>query len=65
MKEELERKLKRERVETCLNCKKFVNCNDIGRFQECIDYFEVGSEKMVVIIGLSEYCRLKEMRAKQ
>jgi len=37
MNEELERKLKRERVEACLNCKKFVECDSIGKFEECAD----------------------------
>jgi len=30
MNEEIKRKLNRERVEACLNCKKFVDCDDIG-----------------------------------
>lgn len=33
--EELERKLKRERVEVCLNCKRIVKCDSIGIFEEC------------------------------
>jgi hypothetical protein len=32
-KEESERKLKRERVEACLNCKNFVKCDNIGSLQ--------------------------------
>jgi len=40
-KEELERKLKRERVEVCLNCKKFVKCESIGRYEECCDFDEI------------------------
>jgi hypothetical protein len=36
----LDRKLKLERVEACLNCKKFVECENIGRFEECVDFEE-------------------------
>jgi hypothetical protein len=42
-KEELERKLKRERVEVCLNCKKLIECEDIGRFEECVYFKEISS----------------------
>jgi len=48
MNEELERKLKRERVEVCLNCKKFVQCNDIGKFERCGDFEEVENESWVI-----------------
>jgi len=40
--------LKRERVEACLNCKKFVDCNHIGKFEECSDFKEVESEAWVI-----------------
>lgn len=39
--DELERKLKRERVEVCINCKNFVECDNIGKFEECVDFGEV------------------------
>jgi len=55
----LKRKLKRECVEACLNCKKFVDCDDIGKFEECVDYSELGVSKQVVVVGLKEYCKLK------
>jgi len=45
--EELEKKLKREHVEACLNCKKFVKCNNIGKFEECADFEEVKGEAWV------------------
>jgi hypothetical protein len=48
MKEELERKLKRECVEACLNCKKFVECGDIGKFEECVDFEEIEGEAWVI-----------------
>ena len=38
--DELTRKLKRERVEACLNCKKFVKCEDIGKYVECTAFEE-------------------------
>ena len=40
----LDRKLKRERVEACLNCKKFVECDEIGKFEECVDFNEIRTE---------------------
>ena len=58
MSEELERKLKRERVEKCLNCKWFVGCDDIGEYEECDEYSEVDLKEQVVIISLSDYERL-------
>jgi hypothetical protein len=45
---ELERKLKRERVTVCLNCKKFVECDDIGKFEECCGFVEVEGEAWVI-----------------
>jgi len=47
-KEGLERKLKRERVEACLNCKRFVKCDSIGRYEECVDFEEVECEVRVI-----------------
>jgi hypothetical protein len=48
MKFDLERKLKRERVEVCLNCKKFVECDDIGEFEVCADFEKVEKEAWVI-----------------
>ncbi len=53
--EELDIKLKMERVKVCLNCE------NVGMFEECADYSEVDRKMMVVIIGLSEYVRLTEV----
>jgi hypothetical protein len=47
-KEELERKLRRERIEACLNCKNFVKCGNIGKFEECVDSEEVEGEAWVI-----------------
>jgi len=48
MNEKLKRKLKRERVEACLNCKKFAECDSIGKFEECVDVEEVEGEAWVI-----------------
>jgi hypothetical protein len=46
--EKLLRKLKVERVAICLNCRKFLECTDIGRFEECADFVEVEGEGWVI-----------------
>lgn len=46
--EKLDRKLKRERVEVCLNCEKFLNCKSIGEFEECENFVEVEDEAWVI-----------------
>jgi hypothetical protein len=51
---DLERKLKIERVEVCLNCILFTDCDDIGRFVECVDFLEVESDKVRVIVRLDD-----------
>jgi hypothetical protein len=48
MRNDLERKLKRERVEACLNCRKFTKCDNIGKFEECVDFEEVEGEAWVI-----------------
>lgn len=48
MKESLAHRLKRERVTVCLNCKKFVKCDNIGKFEECGDFEEVKCEAWVI-----------------
>jgi len=59
MKCDLERKLKRSRVEVCLNCRKFVNCKDISMFEECADFGEIKSEAWM-IKSLDEICKQGE-----
>lgn len=54
----IEKKLKLERVEKCLNCKWFVECDDIGKYEECVDYMEEENEGYV-IVSLKEYVRLE------
>lgn len=50
MKDELEKKLKRERIEICLNCEKFAICENIGKFElcHCPDFVEVEGEGWVI-----------------
>jgi hypothetical protein len=59
---DLDRKLKTERVETCLNCNLFIDCDYIGRFVECTDFLEVERDKMRVIDRLDEYSKLESRR---
>lgn len=44
----LDRKLKLERIEVCLNCKNFLNCESIGKFEECEEFVEVEGETWVI-----------------
>jgi hypothetical protein len=60
---DLERKLKIERVETCLNCNLFTDCDDIGRFVECEDFLKVEREEMIVIVGLDKYAKLDSIKS--
>ena len=46
--EELKKKLKREIVSTCLNCRKFLKCEDIGKFEECADFDEAEDEAWTI-----------------
>jgi hypothetical protein len=46
--EELPRKLKRERVEACLNCKRFICCNEIGQYEVCPHFEETKAEAWVI-----------------
>ena len=59
---DLERKLKTERVETCLNCMLFTDCDDIGRFVECANFLEVGCKRVMFIVRLDEYSKLESRR---
>ena len=59
---DLERKLKTEHVEVCLNCKLFIDCENIGRFEECEDFLEVESKMAMIIVRLDEYAKLESSR---
>jgi hypothetical protein len=59
---ELERKLKIERVEVCVNCTLFVDCKNIGSLVECEEFVEVDREKVMVIVGVDGYAKLQSRR---
>jgi hypothetical protein len=44
----LAHKLKRERLTVCLNCKRFAERDEIGKFEECVDFEEVKCESWVM-----------------
>ena len=50
MNKKVEKKLKRERIEICLNCEKFVDCDNIGKFEpyHCPDFVEVEGEAWIM-----------------
>jgi hypothetical protein len=58
--EDLQRKLKRERTQICLNCKHFVECDEVGKFEECANFVGVEDGRQVVIVSLDEYARLSD-----
>jgi len=56
---ELERKLKIERIERCMNCKTFTHCSLVkDEIVCCARYQEVDEREQVVVIGLEHYCGL-------
>ena len=52
--DELERKLKRERVEVCLSCQRFVECENIGKYELCDDFIEVVESEVFAIFDHSK-----------
>ena len=56
---DLERKLKTERVQVCLNCKRLTKCDNIGRFEECEDFLEINSKRAMIIVSLDDYAKLE------
>jgi len=52
--DDLERKLKGEQVEVCLNCQRFTDCENIGKCVECEEFVEVDREKVMVVVRLDE-----------
>jgi hypothetical protein len=57
--------LKRESVEVCLNCKKSVKCEDVGTFEECVDFEEVEGEVWVITTDDHMPCQLQLARAQR
>ena len=60
--QELEKKLKIDRVAICLNCVLFTDCEKIGMFEECEKFVEVKSNKTMVIVSLDEFGKLESRR---
>ena len=58
----VDRKMKTDNVETCLNCVFFTNCANIGMIDDCEDSFEVERDEVVVIISLEEYNKLRSRK---
>jgi hypothetical protein len=55
--DELERKLKIEHLERCMNCKTFVHCVLVkDEIVCCAKYQEVDEREQVVVIDLEHYC---------
>jgi len=50
MNEQSEKKLKRERIETCLNCQNFLTWERIGKVEPCSceDFVEIEGEAWVI-----------------
>ena len=59
---DLKRKLKTERVEVCLNCNLFTECENVGKFEECQNFLEVECEKAMIIVSLDEYSKVESRR---
>lgn len=45
---ELNNKLKRERIEVCLNCRKLAKCLHVGYFEHCPNFLEEHDETFVI-----------------
>ena len=56
---DLEGKLKLERVEVCLNRQRFTQGEEIGRYVECADFVEVEREKAMIVLSLDEMASIK------
>ena len=52
---DLEGKLKLERVEVCLNRQRFTQGEEIGRYVECADFVDVERKKGMIIVKLDEW----------
>lgn len=52
---DLERKLKLERIEACVNCQLLVDCDKIGLLEDCACFVEVERDKAMVIVRLEVY----------
>ena len=56
----LERKLKIENLERCLNCKSFLKCTLLKEeVSICSSFEEIPLKKQLIIVNLKAYSRLK------
>jgi hypothetical protein len=39
-----------------------MDCENIGRLEECEEFLEIDSEKAIIIVRLDKYARLKSRR---
>jgi hypothetical protein len=55
----IEKKLKMENIERCLNCKLFCRCKlQKEEMVICYDYSEVSDDEQVVVVPLKEWAHL-------
>ena len=57
----VERRLRIEHLERCMNCRLFPSCTERGKEDiECCELFdELDSKDQVVVISLERHCRLE------
>jgi hypothetical protein len=48
MNRKMAQKLRREKLEACLNCRNFYDCKKLGVYEECPDFQEVEGEAWVI-----------------
>jgi len=41
-------KLERERIEVCMNCKRLLKCENVGKLEDCKEFVEVEKEAWVI-----------------
>jgi hypothetical protein len=58
----VERKLKVERVEACMNCQLFTECEKIGMLEACEKFVEVERDRPMIIARLDEYAKIASRR---
>jgi hypothetical protein len=59
---DLERKLKLERIEACVNCQLLTECDKIGQFVDCECFVEIERDRAMIIVSLKEYSNRVEHR---
>ena len=62
---DLELKLRKERVERCLNCKSFRNCHEIiQEIEICKHFIELPVNRQSVVVSLKDYRSAMECKRK-